>query len=75
LLITFTDDGFATQAGEARLKRLFATLKTIEWNIHPKETGMRRIGHFGFFRRQAQEILWPRVLAYLSEVKSATATD
>jgi predicted alpha/beta hydrolase len=31
----------------------------------PADAGVRRIGHFGFFRRQAGAVLWPRLLAQL----------
>jgi predicted alpha/beta hydrolase len=70
LLITFSDDGFATPRGRARVKRLFSSLRTSEWTIRPEEVGMKRIGHFGFFRKDAQAMLWPRVLSHLDQVKS-----
>jgi len=35
--------------------------------VKPAETGMSRLGHLGFFRREAAGVLWPRLLALLEE--------
>lgn len=75
LLVTFADDGFATPRGRARVKRLFSSLRTVEWNIQPKEVGMERIGHFGFFRKDAQALLWPRVISYIDSVEKSTGRE
>jgi predicted alpha/beta hydrolase len=72
LLVTFADDGFATEAATRRVARLLTGLQIDVWRIQPEEVGMRTIGHFGFFRREAETHLWPRVLEYLRKVGDGT---
>jgi predicted alpha/beta hydrolase len=66
MLVSVTDDAFATASGTKRLlsfyPRLFP-LQHIEYS--PADAGTRRIGHFGFFGRRAGTALWPRLLALL----------
>ena len=66
MLVSVTDDAFATASGTKRLlsfyPRLFP-LQHIEYS--PADAGTRRIGHFGFFGRRAGTALWPRLLAAL----------
>jgi predicted alpha/beta hydrolase len=66
MLVSVTDDAFATASGTKRLlsfyPRLFP-LRHIEYS--PADAGTRRIGHFGFFGRRAGTALWPRLLAAL----------
>jgi predicted alpha/beta hydrolase len=66
LLVSVSDDAFATTSGTKRLlsfyPRLFP-LTHIEYT--PADAGTRRIGHFGFFGRSAGAALWPRLLAHL----------
>jgi predicted alpha/beta hydrolase len=66
LIVSVSDDAFATEGGVKRLlsyyPRLFP-LKRI--NYTPADAGTRRIGHFGFFGRSAGAELWPRLMAQL----------
>jgi predicted alpha/beta hydrolase len=65
LVVSFTDDAFATEAGTRRLLSNYPKLRPIWMRIKPSDVGADRIGHFGFFRSAAREALWPRVLAYI----------
>jgi len=65
LVLSFTDDAFATDAGTRRLLSYFPRLEAQHLRITPADAGMQGVGHFGFFRRKARSRLWPRVLAYL----------
>ena len=65
LVLEFADDAFATQAGTRRLLSIFPGLRTHRLRLTPAEAGMKKIGHFGFFRRQAEIVLWPRLIAFL----------
>ena len=65
LLVSFTDDAFATEAGTRRLLSHYPKLRPAWMRISPSDAGMQAIGHFGFFRSNARSTLWPRVLAYL----------
>lgn len=66
MLVSVTDDAFATASGTKRLlsfyPRLFP-LQRVEYS--PADAGTRRIGHFGFFGRRAGTALWPRLLPLL----------
>jgi predicted alpha/beta hydrolase len=70
LVVSIEDDAFATAAGTSRLLAHFPHLAVEHMLIRPSELGLDRIGHFGFFRPYAQEVLWPPVLAYLMHGES-----
>lgn len=65
LAISVSDDALATVAGAKRLLACFARLHAQHVVLGPADVNARRLGHFGFFRRDAGEILWPRLLALL----------
>jgi len=67
LKIGFTDDAFATRAGGDRLMRAFPALRAVSLEVSPTEAGMPKIGHFGFFRRDGAQRLWPFVLGYIRD--------
>lgn len=70
LLITFSDDSFATEAGAARVRGYFPKMSFEHWLIRPAEVGLKRIGHFGFFQQKSKDTLWPMLLAYLIDPSS-----
>lgn len=66
LLVSISDDAFATPAGMRRLMAYYPRLCPLQHlQFTPADAGLRRIGHFGFFRRRAGTVLWPRLLAQL----------
>lgn len=50
LALTFTDDPHASAAASERLLREFPSASITRRPVDPRELGLRRIGHFGFFR-------------------------
>jgi len=65
LLVSISDDAFATIASAKRLLSYYPNLRVQQHVVYtPAEAGVRRIGHFGFFRR-AGAALWPRLVALL----------
>lgn len=50
LALTFTDDPHATAAASERLLREFPRASITRRSVDARELGLRRIGHFGFFR-------------------------
>ena len=42
--------------------------------LAPADVGLSRIGHFGFFRDQFRQSLWPRAAAALASLGAAAAT-
>lgn len=73
LVVSFSDDPFATEAGTRRLLSWYPRIDAQRVLITPADAGVRKIGHFGFFRRSARERIWPVVLEYLQ--RNACGTD
>jgi predicted alpha/beta hydrolase len=69
LLVSISDDAFATPIGMERLMSYYPGLSPL-WRLRftPADAGVRRIGHFGFFTRRAGPLLWPRLLAELETI-------
>ncbi|HEY1289658.1 MAG TPA: alpha/beta fold hydrolase [Burkholderiales bacterium] len=66
LLVSISDDAFATPAGIGRLMAYYPRLfPRRQLQFTPADAGVGSIGHFGFFTRRAGSPLWPRVLAEL----------
>lgn len=66
LVISVSDDAFATGAGVKRLLSYYPRLFPLQHILYtPADAGTRRIGHFGLFGRRAGAALWPRLLAQL----------
>jgi predicted alpha/beta hydrolase len=64
LVVSVSDDAFATVAGTRRLLDLYPRLIPTHLRIRPVDIGQPGIGHFGFFRPSGAP-LWSRVLAYI----------
>lgn len=66
LVVSVSDDAFATEWGVKRLLSYYPRLFPLKRVIYtPADAGTRRIGHFGLFGRRAGASLWPRLLAQL----------
>lgn len=66
LLVSISDDAFATAAGTRRLLSYYPRLFPLQFiEFTPADAGVDHIGHFGFFGRNAGTALWPRLLAKL----------
>jgi predicted alpha/beta hydrolase len=66
LVVSVSDDAFATEAGTRRLLSYYPRLFPLQYlHFTPQEAGVASLGHFGFFRRRAGAALWPRLLAHL----------
>lgn len=74
LAISISDDAFATVDGTKRLLSYFPNLTSAQHLVFsPPDAQVRRIGHFGFFRRTVGTTLWPRFLAQLDAGRAGTA--
>ena len=63
LVVRFSDDAFATVAGMRRLLAYYPRLSPQYVLFTPAESGVRKLGHFGFFGRRAGSALWPQLVA------------
>ncbi|HEV3009710.1 MAG TPA: alpha/beta fold hydrolase [Burkholderiales bacterium] len=74
IAISISDDAFATVDGTRRLLSYFPRLSSPQLlQFTPPDAQVRRIGHFGFFRRAVGTTLWPRLLAQLDPARTAEA--
>ena len=60
LALSITDDELMTWRGTQNLINLYANAPRSFERIAPADLQVRRIGHFGFFREQFNQTLWPR---------------
>jgi predicted alpha/beta hydrolase len=63
--LSFADDAFATVKGAQRLFSMYPGITVRHDVLDPATVGLRKIGHFGFFRRSNGPALWPMVLPFL----------
>jgi predicted alpha/beta hydrolase len=61
LSLSFTDDEMMSAQSIRSLHDLYVAAPVEYRRIAPNEIGVRHIGHFGFFRAQFEQTLWPLV--------------
>src|SRR5262245_31887403 len=61
LSLSFTDDEYMSAKNVARLHSFYENAERDMRRIAPVDVGLRRIGHFGFFRPEIGARLWPAV--------------
>jgi predicted alpha/beta hydrolase len=66
--VILDDDELLNPEGIRRLYRLYEKAPVRFVHLHSQQLGLKRIGHFGLFKPQAAEALWPRSLQWLREV-------
>lgn len=75
LALTFTDDPHATRAASDHLLARFPQAAITHRHIDPSELGVKRIGHFGFFRPFCQP-LWEQCASWFHAIPAkSTPTD
>ncbi|HEV8334154.1 MAG TPA: alpha/beta fold hydrolase [Steroidobacteraceae bacterium] len=66
LSLSFTDDEMMSEQGIRSLHGLYANAPIEYRRIAPRDVGVQRIGHFGFFRPQFEQTLWPLLPQWLA---------
>jgi predicted alpha/beta hydrolase len=56
--VCFTDDPWATRTAVELLCSGFTSIKPEVVSVTPTEAGVKKIGHFGFFRPEHRDTLW-----------------
>ncbi len=64
LALSFTDDEFMSRANTESMHGFYVSAPREIRRIAPRDMGVPRIGHFGFFRRRNAERLWPQASAW-----------
>jgi predicted alpha/beta hydrolase len=67
LALSFTDDEMMSAQSIRSLHDLYSGAPIEYRRIAPPDVAARRIGHFGFFRPQFEQTLWPLVPQWLSQ--------
>ena len=77
LALSVVDDELMTWRGTQNLINLYANAPRTFERIAPADLQVKRIGHFGFFREQFSQTLWPRVRRSLENLapKQTVLTD
>lgn len=70
LSLSFTDDEIMSEQSIRSLHRLYAAAPIEYRRIAPCEIGVARIGHFGFFRREFSDTLWPLAPRWLESARA-----
>lgn len=65
--VSFTDDEMMSEQSIRSLHRLYTGAPIEYRRIAPRDIGVERIGHFGFFRPQFEQTLWPMVRQWLAQ--------
>ena len=71
LVISFSDDELAPPRAVADLQRFYQNMKFENWHFNPEDILQKRIGHFGFFRKRMQPVLWREVVSWIQKTLSA----
>lgn len=67
LAYSFTDDPIAPERAVGKLLSLVTSAPVEHRRLHPRDLGVRSIGHLGFFRPEIGEPLWSEVLAFITQ--------
>ena len=65
--LTFADDELLLGDGSLMLHSAYKKQPADYRFISPAEVGLKRVGHFGFFKPQSETALWPVVTTWLDE--------
>ncbi|MDM0045183.1 alpha/beta fold hydrolase [Variovorax dokdonensis] len=75
LALSMTDDELMTFEGTRSLLSLYPAAPQSLQRIAPADVQARRIGHFGFFREQFSQSLWPRLIGQLQQLRDLAAAQ
>lgn len=73
--LSMTDDEMMSWASTRSLLGWYRNAPQALERIRPVESGQPRIGHFGFFRREMADTLWPRAHAVLQQWLAQAGTQ
>lgn len=69
------DKLLAPSAATQRLMNSYKNAKTSFQFISPKNLGLKKIGHFGFFKKKFQKQLWPMPMFYFTQYVNKLEQD
>ena len=75
LALSISDDELMTWRGTQNLINLYTSAPRSFERITPADLSVKRIGHFGFFRQQFSQSLWPRAAQVFERMRAAPAAS
>lgn len=75
LNVWISDDDIASHAANRAMLAWYPKTRVTNWDMHPQDLAVARIGHFRLFRETLGKAFWPRLLAWLKETKDERTTD
>ena len=73
LALSITDDELMTLRGTHNLINLYENAPRQIERIAPADLAVRRLGHFGPFRKEHEAKLWPRIAQWLGGLSQRAA--
>jgi predicted alpha/beta hydrolase len=67
LMISFSDDVLAPYDAVLDLKRFYKSLKTEHWHLTPEDVLKKKVGHFGFFRKDMEAVIWRETVRWIDK--------
>jgi predicted alpha/beta hydrolase len=69
LAIGFSDDLIAPLQPMHALLRKYTQAAVTHWQYSPRQIGVKKLGHFGFFRARYKHLLWEPVLEWIEQTE------
>jgi predicted alpha/beta hydrolase len=66
LMISFADDELAPHKAVLDLKKFYSRLKIEHRHYKPEDVLQKHIGHFGFFKKRTESILWREIILWIN---------
>ncbi|RAW01271.1 alpha/beta hydrolase family protein [Pseudochryseolinea flava] len=65
LFVSFSDDALAPYKAVLDLKRFYKHARIEHWHIHPDDLVVKKIGHFGFFKKHMEMLMWHDMVRWI----------
>lgn len=73
--LSFEDDEYIPKVAIDQLHGFYRAANIERRHVAPKDIGLRRVGHFGFFKPQYRESLWPLAIDWLARQQMQSAAS
>ncbi|AFM05711.1 putative alpha/beta hydrolase [Bernardetia litoralis DSM 6794] len=67
-LVNFSDDEWSTQNSIDDIANLYSNCHIEREYINPKELGIKKVGHMGFFNIRCKQSLWVSSLSWINQI-------
>lgn len=71
LSLSFTDDNYAPEKAVLTLNARFFNVQLLHYHMSPKDAGVQKVGHFGYFKPHKDDVMWQKLTNWLQGEKYA----